>query len=43
MNPDKPSDKGKELKINKPTLWYEQKKIKKGKIIKMYKKTKVRV
>jgi CRISPR-associated protein Cas1 len=33
----------KELKINKSTLWYEQKKIKEGKTIKMYRKTKVRM
>jgi CRISPR-associated protein Cas1 len=36
-------EKRKELKINKSTLWYEQKKIKEGKIIKMYRKTKVRM
>ena len=35
--------KRKELKINKSTLWYQQKKIKKGKTIKVYKKTKVRI
>ena len=31
------------LKINKTTLWYEQKKIKEGKTIKLYNKTKVRI
>ena len=31
--------KRKELKINKSTLWYQQKKIKEGKSIKMYRKT----
>ena len=36
-------EKRKALKINKSTLWYEQKKIKEGKTIKMYHKTKVRV
>ncbi|MGC9124038.1 MAG: hypothetical protein ACP5IB_08250, partial [Thermoplasmata archaeon] len=36
-------EKRKELKINKSTLWYEQKKIKEGKTIKMYGKTKVRI
>ena len=35
--------KRKELKINKSTLWYQQKKIKEGKIIKVYNKTKVRI
>jgi len=35
--------KRKELKINKSTLWYQQKKIKEGKTIKMYNKTKVRI
>ena len=33
----------KALKINKSTLWYQQKKIKEGKTIKMYNKTKVRI
>ncbi|MGC8483938.1 MAG: hypothetical protein ACP5OE_09885 [Thermodesulfobium sp.] len=33
----------KALKINKSTLWYEQKKIKEGKAIKMYRRTKVRI
>lgn len=32
-------DKRKELKINKSTLWYQQKKIKEGKEIKVYRKT----
>ena len=36
-------EKRKALKINKSTLWYEQKKIKEGKIIKMYNKTKVKI
>ena len=36
-------EKRKELKINKSTLWYEQKKIKEGKTIKMYNKTKVKI
>ena len=31
--------KRKELKINKSTLWYQQKKIKDGKTIKMYNKS----
>jgi len=36
-------EKRKELKINKSTLWYQQKKIKEGKIIKVYSKTKVKI
>jgi CRISPR-associated protein Cas1 len=36
-------EKRKELKINKSTLWYQQKKIKEGKTIKMYRKTKRRI
>ncbi|MCW6170870.1 MAG: hypothetical protein LVQ96_06835 [Thermoplasmatales archaeon] len=36
-------EKRKELKINKSTLWYQQRKIKEGKSIKMYNKTKVRI
>jgi hypothetical protein len=36
-------ERRKELKINKSTLWYQQKKIKKGKTIKMYRKTNVRI
>jgi len=36
-------DKRKELKINKSTLWYQQKKIKEGKTLKVYNKTKVRI
>jgi len=36
-------EKRKELKINKSTLWYQQKKIKEGKTIKIYNKTKVRI
>jgi len=37
------SAKRKELKINKSTLWYQQKKIKEGKTLKLYNKTKVRI
>ena len=36
-------EKRKELKINKSTLWYQQRKIKEGKTIKLYGKTKVRI
>jgi len=36
-------EKGKELKINKSTLWYQQKNIKEGKTIKIYNKTKVKI
>ena len=36
-------EKRKELKINKSTLWYQQRKIKEGKILKVYNKTKVRI
>ncbi len=36
-------EKRKELKINKSTLWYQQKKIKEGKSIKIYNKTKVKI
>jgi len=36
-------DKRKELKINKSTLWYHQKKIKEGKTLKVYNKTRVRI
>ena len=36
-------EKRKELKINKSTLWYQQRKIKEGKSIKMYNKTKVKI
>ena len=35
--------KRKELGINKSTLWYQQKKIKEGKEIKVYKKTRVKI
>jgi CRISPR-associated protein Cas1 len=35
-------EKRKELKINKSTLWYQQKKIKEGKTIKVYRNTKTR-
>ena len=35
--------KRKELKINKSTLWYQQKRIKEGKTIKIYNKTKLRI
>ena len=31
-------EKRRELKINKSTLWYQQKKIKEGKTIKIYRK-----
>jgi len=33
------SEKRKELKINKSTLWYQQEKIKEGKTIKVFRKT----
>ena len=36
-------EKRKALKLNKSTLWYQQKKIKEGKTIKMYNKTKVKI
>jgi len=36
-------EKRKELKINKSTLWYQQKKIKEGKTIKIYNKTKMKI
>ena len=36
-------DKRKELKINKSTLWYQQKKIKEGKTLKIYNKTKAKI
>jgi len=36
-------EKQKELKINKSTLRYQQKKIKEGKILKVYNKTRVRI
>jgi len=36
-------DKRKELKINKSTLWYQQKKIKEGKTLKVYNKTRVKI
>ena len=36
-------EKRKDLKINKSTLWYQQKKIKEGKTIKIYNKTRVRI
>jgi len=36
-------EKRKELKVNKSTLWYQQKKIKEGKTINIYNKTKVRI
>jgi len=36
-------EKRKELKINKSTLWYQQKKIKEGKSIKIYNKKRLRV
>ena len=36
-------EKRKKLKINKSTLWYQQKKIKEGKSIKIYNKTKGKI
>jgi len=36
-------EKRKELKINKSTLWYRQKKIKEGKTLKVYNRTMVRI
>jgi len=36
-------EKRKEFKINKSTLWYQQKRIKEGKSIKIYNKTKVKI
>ena len=36
-------EKRKALKINKSTLWYEQKKIKEGNVIKVYGKTKAKI
>jgi CRISPR-associated protein Cas1 len=36
-------DKRKKLKISKSTLWYQQTKIREGKAIKIYNKTKVRI
>ncbi len=36
-------EKRKEIGINKSTLWYQQKKIKEGKPVKLYGKTKVRI
>jgi CRISPR-associated protein Cas1 len=36
-------EKRKELKINKSTLWYQQKRIKEGKSIKIYNKTKMKI
>ena len=36
-------EKRKGLRINKSTLWYQQKKIKEGNIIKVYGKTKVKI
>jgi len=36
-------EKRKELKINKSTLSYQQEKIKEGKMIKVYSKTKVKI
>ena len=37
------SEKRKELKINKSTLWYQQRKVKEGKTLKVYNKTKVKI
>jgi len=36
-------EKRKEFKINRSTLWYQQKMIKEGKTIKIYNKTKVKI
>jgi len=36
-------EKRKELKINKSALWYQQQKIKEGKTINVYNKTKVKI
>jgi len=36
-------EKRKELKINRSTLWYQQKKIKEGKTIKIYNKTEMKI
>ena len=36
-------EKRKELKINKSTLWYQQRKIKEGKTLRVYNKTMVRI
>jgi len=36
-------EKRKELKTNKSTLWYQQKKIKEGKTLKVYNKTMLRI
>jgi len=36
-------DKRKKLKINRTTLWYQQKKIKEGKTLKVYNKTMVKI
>jgi len=36
-------EKRKELKINKSTLWYQQKKIKEGKSSQVYNKTRERI
>jgi hypothetical protein len=37
------TEKRKELCINKSTLWYQQKKIKEGRTIKVYNKARVRI
>jgi len=37
------TDKRKKLHINKSALWYRQSKIKEGKTIKVYNKTKVKI
>jgi len=36
-------EKRKELNINKSTLWYQQKKIKEGKTLKVYNRAMVRI
>jgi len=40
---DHRTGKSQGFNIDKPTLWYQQKKIKEGKTIKIYIKTKVRI
>ncbi|QRF75440.1 hypothetical protein Thermo_00940 [Thermoplasmatales archaeon] len=37
------SEERKSLGINKSTLWYQQKRLKKGKLVKLYKKTRSRI
>jgi len=40
---DNSEKRKKELKINRSTFWYQQRKIKEGKTLKVYNKTKVRI